>query len=153
MTKKAKMFRAAAVIAALIFAFYLVSTQTTAFCSEDEKNCVEMARNFKNHLKDPDSMILTSDVLYAKFENGEEVWCFSANCKNSFGAYTGSQEVEAVGKNGTSLAFAGQGDEYFMQFKEIIEEAELQEEKMFEHNRFNGRKVARIVNCKYKNNK
>lgn len=123
----------------------LVVTQMTMMGTKSEKACAKAIGEFTKYLKDPDSMTLTSDILYCKFRNGTEIYCFSENSKNGFGAYAGSNEVELICENGELAVFATEDDEYFIGFKTLIETAEKEKDTGLEYKRFKKSRIEKML--------
>lgn len=146
---KRKTAKTIAAVAISFLVLVAVCAKLCVFASKEEKVSAEIVETYKSMMKDPDSMILTSDVLYTKIESGEEVWCFKVNSKNSFGAYTGSKDVEVLGKNGNPIIFSNENDEYFIGFWEVMALSEKGTGNTFKVKRFKAKRIAKMAKCKY----
>ena len=81
----------ALVVIALIVAI-IVSLGSCAVTPE-ERYAIEVAKDYKSMLKDPDSMTIRGDitVVHASYDSGPIDYCyFEASAKNSFGGFTSS---------------------------------------------------------------
>ena len=138
----------AKIILAVLAVIVVISLIANFIGTSGERSCAKIVKAYQQELKDPDSMILCSDVLYLESE-GVGVWCFSINGRNSFGQYAGYMQVEVIGENGTPSFYLTEDSDYFLHFADSINAAESSGIKAFDYTRYDGEKVARIAGCKY----
>lgn len=139
----------AVLVAATILTFAISIFFSTVLPSADEKTCANIVTQFAKELKDPDSMTLTSDILLAKVESGAEVWCFSYNAKNGFGAYAGIEKVEIYAMNGEPFLYAREGSKEFANFQYMFEEIGGAGDIELNCKKFDRKRIAKLANVGY----
>ncbi len=146
---KKKALWIAILVAVIILAFAISIFFNTVLPSADEKTCANIVAQFAKELKDQESMTLTSDILRAKVESGAEVWCFSYNAKNAFGAYAGTEKVEIYAMNGEPFFYAREGGTEFVNFQYMLEEVGGACDSELDCKKFNGKRIAKLANVGY----
>ncbi len=148
-SKDKKTMMIAILVAVIILAFAIPIFFNTVLPSADEKTCANIVAQFAKELKDPDSMVITSDILRAKVESGAEVWCFRYNAKNGFGAYVGNEKVEIYAMNGEPFFYAREGSTEFANFQYMLEEVAEKGYSELDCKKFNGKRIANLANVSY----
>ncbi len=77
----------------VMVAVILISVISQNVLNEKEKYVYEVVDEYKDMLKDPDSMVLRGDILYVKDSSYDTYVAFSASGNNSYGAPVTSMPI------------------------------------------------------------
>ena len=134
----------------VVFLMLLSGCGTMYSLDESEEDAVASILEYQQKLKDPDSMILSGDVIvHMAYGNGETVTCFKANGKNAFGAYAGAVEVEVFSRDGVPIWFSAEGSDYFLNLRENYFKSREFFKSRYSVQELDAVRLAHYIGCKY----